>query len=287
MLTSSRKFTGFAHEPRSVISDSFACNLIGDDLFPNKISYCYLSKKVLRMLKHYLKILIPVFGSVMVVISCEVESDKPTYEKGDLLQTGVASWYGPGFHGRLTSNRERYDQDDYTAAHRTLPFDTVVEVINTENEKSVEVRINDRGPYVGERIMENEKSVEVRINDRGPYVGERIIDLSRAAAEEIGLLDSGITEVEIKLVEAGGNIPEDLEQRFYTIQIAEYFTSFHAEQFMDEVGDGARIEQEFSDGLDLTRYHIYYGNYEHIDSARVDLQKLEERGFEGFVKQVN
>lgn len=265
MLTSSRKFTGFAHEPRSVISDSFACNLIGDGLFPNKISYCYLSKKVLRMLKHYLKILISVFGLMMVVTSCEVESGKPTYEKGDLLQTGVASWYGPGFHGRLTSNRERYDQDDYTAAHRTLPFDTIVEVINTENEKSI----------------------EVRINDRGPYVGERIIDLSRAAAEEIGLLDSGIAKVEIKLVEAGGNIPEDLEQRFYTIQVAEYFTPSHAEEFMDEVGDGARIEQEFSDGLDLTRYHIYYGNYEHIDSARVDLQKLEERGFEGFVKQVN
>ena len=56
---------------------------------------------------------------------------------------------------------------------------------------------------------------------------------------------------------------------------------------MDEVGDGARIEQEFSDGLDLTRYRINYGNYEHFDSARVDLQKLEERGFEGFVKQVN
>lgn len=225
----------------------------------------YLLNKELSMLKRYLKLIIPVFGLMMIVTSCEIESDKPTYSEGDLLQTGAASWYGPGFHGRLTSNRERYDQDDYTAAHRTLPFDTVVEVINTENNMSI----------------------EVRVNDRGPYVGERIIDLSRAAAEEIGLIDSGVSEVKIKLVEAGGEISEDLDQRIYTIQLGEYFSTPYAEQFIEEIGEGARIEQEFSEGLDLTRYHIYYGNYKHIDSARVDLQKLKERGFERFVKQVN
>lgn len=87
------------------------------------------------------------------------------------FQQGIASWYGPGFHNRLTANGERYNMNALTAAHRTLPFGTMVLVKNTATGKTV----------------------TVRINDRGPYIKGRIIDLSRAAAKELGI--SGIQRV--------------------------------------------------------------------------------------------
>src|SRR5688500_10020859 len=68
--------------------------------------------------------------------------------------SGLASWYGPGFHGRLTANGERYDMHALTAAHKTMPFNTRVRVTNQTNGKSVVVRINDRGPYVGKRVID-------------------------------------------------------------------------------------------------------------------------------------
>ncbi len=93
-------------------------------------------------------------------------------------QTGIASWYGPGFHGRLTSNGERYNQHGTTAAHRTLPFGTRVLVTN----------------------LANGSSVEVRINDRGPFVDDRVIDLSRWAAERIDMVGSGTAPVRLDIV---------------------------------------------------------------------------------------
>ena len=86
---------------------------------------------------------------------------------------GQASWYGPGFQGHRTASGERYDQRELTAAHKTLPFGYTIRVTNKDNGKSV----------------------IVRINDRGPFVHGRIIDLSRAAAEEIGMMGSGTAPV--------------------------------------------------------------------------------------------
>jgi rare lipoprotein A (peptidoglycan hydrolase) len=98
-------------------------------------------------------------------------------QKGTLhhRERGIASWYGPGFAGRKTANGERFNPGALTAAHKTLPFGTTVRVTN----------------------LENDKSVIVRINDRGPYAGGRIIDLSRAAGKKIGLLATGTAEVTI------------------------------------------------------------------------------------------
>lgn len=95
-----------------------------------------------------------------------------------LQHEGIASWYGPGFAGRLTANGEIFDPNELTAAHRTLPFGTRVRVVN----------------------LANGQSVVVRINDRGPFKPGRIIDLSRAAAERIGLVRSGTGQVRIELV---------------------------------------------------------------------------------------
>ncbi len=89
---------------------------------------------------------------------------------------GQASWYGPGFHGKKTASGEIFDQGRLTAAHKTLPLGTKAKVTN----------------------LENGNSVEVEINDRGPYVGDRVIDLSRAAANALGFVESGLTLVRIE-----------------------------------------------------------------------------------------
>jgi len=94
------------------------------------------------------------------------------------FQRGIASWYGGKFHGRRTSNGEVYDKYKLTAAHKTLPFNTIVEVLN----------------------LENNKKVIVRINDRGPFVKNRIIDLSKKAASMLGIENTGTAPVILKLL---------------------------------------------------------------------------------------
>ncbi len=91
-------------------------------------------------------------------------------------QTGSASWYGPGFHGNTTANGERYNQWGATAAHPSLPFGTRVRVTN----------------------LVNGRATVVRINDRGPYYGGRVIDLSRHAAEALQMTGSGVAPVKVQ-----------------------------------------------------------------------------------------
>ncbi len=93
-------------------------------------------------------------------------------------QVGIASWYGPGFHGKRTANGEIYDMYAMTAAHKTLPFNTIVRVVD----------------------LDTGRSVVVRINDRGPFVPGRIIDLSYAAAKELGILEKGLARVGLKVL---------------------------------------------------------------------------------------
>ena len=93
-------------------------------------------------------------------------------------QEGLASWYGPGFYGRKTASGSRFKKEAFTCAHRSLSFGTRLVVKN----------------------LETGKSVEVLVNDRGPYVAPRILDLSYAAAREIGVLKTGVAKVEIKEV---------------------------------------------------------------------------------------
>ena len=95
--------------------------------------------------------------------------------------TGLASWYGPDYHGKRTSSGEIYDMEAMTAAHCEFPFNTVIEVTH----------------------LGNGKSCQVRINDRGPFAGGRILDLSRAAAREIGMLNEGVVKVRIRIIKVG------------------------------------------------------------------------------------
>ena len=96
------------------------------------------------------------------------------------LERGQASWYGPRFHGRRTASGERYDQHALTAAHKTLPFGTLVRV----------------------RSLVTGKEVDVRVTDRGPFVRGRIIDVSRAAAEALGMMGLGVKQVSLHIIES-------------------------------------------------------------------------------------
>ncbi len=116
------------------------------------------------------------------------------------VQVGVASWYGPGFHGNRTANGEIYDQYELTAAHPSLPLGTRVMVTNLENGRAVQVRVNDRGPFVMVTNLENGRAVQVRVNDRGPFVDGRAIDLSYAAARTIGMVGPGTVRVRIEVL---------------------------------------------------------------------------------------
>ena len=102
----------------------------------------------------------------------------PSYD-GHYNESGEASYYGAKHHGKKTASGERFDQNQLTAAHRTLPFGTRVRVTN----------------------LDNNKSVVVRINDRGPYSRKRLIDVSKSAAEQLGMLRSGVAPVRVQSVD--------------------------------------------------------------------------------------
>jgi rare lipoprotein A len=123
----------------------------------------------------------PALGAAMIALACvaapEETNAQPT-GSGVQTVTGAASWYGSKFHGRRTANGERFDMNGMTAAHRTLPFGTKVRVTN----------------------QRNGRSVTVRINDRGPFSGNRVIDLSRGAAESVGMVRSGVAPVRLEVL---------------------------------------------------------------------------------------
>ncbi len=144
--------------------------------------------------------------------------------------SGIASWYGPNFHGKLTSNGETYNMHDMTAAHKTLPMNTIVKVTNKSNGLTT----------------------VVRINDRGPFIATRIIDLSNAAAHKIKMVGAGTVPVAIEILgfQVRGkktispkkqlkSVPQEVQMANFAIQIGS-FTNFN----------GALKTQELHDGLD-------------------------------------
>jgi rare lipoprotein A len=129
-------------------------------------------------------------GRVLLVIAavclaCGSATTRAPAASHPLTQIGLASYYGPGLHGERTASGERFDQNELVAAHRTLPFGTLLRVTNLENGREVHVRIIDRGPSAKYRA-------------RG-----RIIDLSRAAARRLRFLDDGVVRVRLEVVRYG------------------------------------------------------------------------------------
>lgn len=140
----------------------------------------------------------------------------PSDYRAGYTERGMASWYGPKFHGRLTANGERYDQYAFTAAHRALPMGSVVRVTS----------------------LTNGRSVRVRINDRGPFVRGRIIDLSRAAAQYLGMVNKGVDDVEVRLEGYAG--PEGVSG-YLRVQVASFAERENARLL------AARLRKQFPD----------------------------------------
>jgi rare lipoprotein A len=155
----------------------------------------------------------------------------PTIAHIDDSFTGVASWYGPKFHAKKTSNGEIYNMYAMTAAHKTLPMNTMLRVDN----------------------LENGKSTIVRVNDRGPFVKQRIIDLSNAAAHKIDMVKKGTAKVRITVLGFHGKIAKTLAEKKETATVGNYYI---------QVGVFSRLEganitkKKFEMILDNDKYSV-------------------------------
>ena len=170
---------------------------------------------------------------------------------GQYVEEGVASWYGVPFDGHRTSNGEIYDMHQFTAAHRTLPFNAVVRVTN----------------------LANGKQTEVRINDRGPFVANRVIDLSFAAARAIEMVGPGTAQVRLEIV--GG--PSNPTAGFFGVQVGAFLRQENAERLK------ARLETAYSPVSVVTFdsptglfYRVRVGHFDTEDAARQLASQLHD-----------
>ena len=171
-------------------------------------------------------------------------------------ERGIASWYGHPYHGRRAAYGEVFDMNQMTAAHRTMPFGTWVKVDNESNDRSV----------------------KVRITDRGPFVGDRIIDLSRKAAEEIAMIGPGTARVKLTVIDAPrGEVVEK-----YGVQVAAWADRDRAEDMrkqVEEKFDKARVVEREGEPV-LYRVVVGEGTREEAEALS---RKLREEGYQGFV----
>lgn len=185
-------------------------------------------------------------------------------------EVGIASWYGPPFHGRPGSNGEIYDMNKLTAAHKQLPFETWLRVRN----------------------LSNGKTTQVRITDRGPFVGKRIIDLSKAAAAEIGMLDSGTARVRLTLIRPPRRSadapyvkpPNRRQAGRFDIRIGVFGQRANAEALAAQArkkGHRATV-QRFVDGGSRRFQVLVAGGRAKQADAR--LRMLQRQGFEGILQ---
>jgi rare lipoprotein A len=192
---------------------------------------------------------------------------QPIPDAKDFRQRGIASWYGEDFHGKKTSSGEIYNMYAMTAAHKTLPLGTYVEIYN----------------------LDNRQKVEVRINDRGPFVRDRIIDLSFSAAKEIGLIAPGTARVEVvalgtPVTTDGGSgrtfVPGDYYSGNFTFQVGAFLNRSNAERFRQELSrqyKNAHITV-FDNGKD-TFYRVRVGKTSSLEDAIKYEAHLIQNGF--------
>jgi len=175
------------------------------------------------------------------------------------VEQGEASWYGVPFHGRQASNGEIYDMNKLTAAHRTLPFETMVRVTNERNGRST----------------------VVRITDRGPFVNNRIIDLSYAAAREIESIGPGVVPVRLEVLSTGINPGAG----FFTIQVGSFRERANAERFRERLS--ATYSPTFVKRYDTASgpfYRVHVGKVSGEEAAKEFGERL--RSSEGVTPMV-
>ncbi len=194
--------------------------------------------------------------AVFIILSgCRARVD---YFPEGSVQTGVASWYGEEFHGKSTSSHEIYDMNDLTAAHNTLPLGTYVMVTN----------------------LDNGKSVTVRINDRGPFVKNRVIDLSYAAARAIDLIGPGTAPVKLEVLR---NLSPPMTAQKFSVQVGSFVSRPNATALEGELKKGFA-------GVYITIYKTSTQTYFRVrikartlDDARRVAENLAARGYTAIV----
>jgi len=176
-------------------------------------------------------------------------------------QIGVASWYGKDFHGKPTASGEIYNMYDMTAAHKTLPLGTEVMVTN----------------------LENNRSVKVTINDRGPFVKNRIIDLSYAAAKAIGMVGPGTAEVMIEVLKtpgSGGITAVSAPKGPFTLQVASFINKDNADKLAAKLQ--SLVENVYiviyKTG-ETTYYRVRVGVFDSRESALAEGERLTSHGY--------
>ena len=190
--------------------------------------------------------------------------DNKTYYPLDQVhffsQEGIASWYGSKFHGKETSNHEIYNMHAMTAAHKTLPFNSLVGVSN----------------------LENGKKVTVRINDRGPFVGDRIIDLSHEAAKRLGMVETGTAHVRLKIVNSGlmrlkSSIYKKLTSNRYAVQIGIFKNLENANQLKKSTKN-SHTDVQWRSGSRF--YRVLVGKFNQFENALKKMDQLKSIGFD-------
>ena len=174
------------------------------------------------------------------------------HEGGAVYEEGKASWYGAPFHGRQASNGETYDMYKFTAAHRTLPFNTMVRVTNTTNGKST----------------------TVRITDRGPFVDNRIIDLSYAAAKQIESIGPGVVPVQLEILSA-----IDPNEGTFTIQVGAFHDKGNAERLVRRLSAAypSVAVQSFDSPKGESFYRVHVGKISGEEAAKKMSEELHAR----------
>jgi rare lipoprotein A len=194
-------------------------------------------------------------------IGCSVPATKvrvPEPSVGGLSQTGIASWYGPGFHGKATASGEIYNQNDFTAAHQTLPLGSRVMVTN----------------------LENGRSAEVLINDRGPFAKGRIIDLSYSVAQSLDMVGPGTALVRVDVLDSPTRINAIRSALDYTLQLGSFTQLENARQLRD------RVAKSFRDVMiaplqskDTTYYRVHLGTFPNRIDAEERARQVTEAGY--------
>ncbi len=192
----------------------------------------------------------------------------------DYEEIGIASWYGPGFHGKKTANGEIFDQNKVSAAHRTLPMPSIVRVTNLDNGKVLP---------------------KVRINDRGPFAGNRIIDLSKKAAQELGFVNTGIAKVKVEILEnesrehalvnSGNKITQVQSAEIKEIKKTEIVNNFDKQRIIKNKNQNSQNENfnEQNSILSDKQLAIQVGAFTDHRNAKSLTQKLSD--FQAYIER--
>ena len=198
---------------------------------------------------------------------CSVPQSKvrpPEPPAARLSQTGIASWYGPGFHGKATASGEIYDQHDFTAAHQTLPLGTRVMVTN----------------------LENGSSTEVIINDRGPFAKGRIIDLSHTAARMLNMIGPGTALVRVDVLDSPTRLKSIPDTLNYTLQLGSFAQMENARQLRDRAARAfPQVSIASLQSKDVTYYRVHLGTYASRSEAEEQARYLAQAGFSAVIME--